>query len=442
MKCLRISVAAAILLLGCLAGSALISSRLATAQEKPSAKAKEAAKEKAPAPKPKTVPHREATHPLMGAINRLALPDHQYDLPDAVLSPDGTIFTAFLDWDGEDDTLRIASNDQSDWSDPQKPLVKGVLHAPAIALDGEETVHVIWPQTSLSDDTVDIFAATWDREDGLLDQTTIADTDAAEAFVDAGSDSQGRVWVVWQSFRAGEGDVYARCYDPAMGNWSSEIAVATERGGDWEPQLAFDSDGRAWVVWDSSRSHDTNEFNLYLACITLPSEPGAEPSVVKYPIAHTDRYEARASIAATSDGTGFWIAAEQGKSRWGLDSRGHDNGTGINAGKRVLFGRFDIASEAFTEIPLGPAGEAGNPVNVPVVGVDQEGNPVVAYRYFQRALWRIEVTTYRQDSGTWSARRRLEDSSYGQDRRLVFLPGSGDAAIRAIWPSDLRGTKA
>jgi hypothetical protein len=38
-----------------------------------------------------------------------------------------------------------------------------------------------------------------------------------------------------------------------------------------------------------------------------------------------------------------------------------ENETGINARKRVLFGKFDLATKQFTRIPLGPAGEAGLP---------------------------------------------------------------------------------
>jgi hypothetical protein len=159
--------------------------------------------------------------------------------------------------------------------------------------------------------------------------------------------------------------------------------------------LLFDPKGNAWIIYDSSRG---NEFNLYLAKVEANGE------VTEYPIGHTSKYEARASIAATVAGDGFWITAEQGKEKHGLDYRGHENDTGINARKRVLFGKFDLATKQFTRIPLGPAGEAGLPVNRPMVGVGKGGDPWVAYRYFNSALWRIAVTCYRQESKTWSSR--------------------------------------
>ena len=107
-----------------------------------------------------------------------------------------------------------------------------------------------------------------------------------------------------------------------------------------------------------------------------------------------------------------------------------------------MFGKFFIKSEKFTEIPLGPAGEAGLPVNRPMVGVGKGGDPWVAYRYFNSALWRIAVTCYRQESKTWSSRRRLPSSSYGQDRSISFLAPVDKGDIRICWPSDERPHKA
>ena len=158
----------------------------------------------------------------------------------------------------------------------------------------------------------------------------------------------------------------SRYFDNQKGKWSKELAVSDAQGGNWEPRIAFDKWGNAWIIYDSSRG---NEFNLYLARV----EPDGK--VTEYPIGHSSKYEARASIVATSEGEGFWIAAEQGKEKHGLDYRGHGNDTGINAGKRVLFGKFDLESKRFHEIPMGAAGRAGVPANRPMVGVSKDGNP-------------------------------------------------------------------
>ncbi len=381
------------------------------------------------------VPFLNTEISLVGEIKKLGQESMQYDLPDAVSGKNGRALIAHLIWDGAEDRLVLSRETEDGLQRLPGLLDKGVLHQPAIAIDGKGTVWVVWGRTQ-ENTSVDLIARslTPGKNQVLFGKKVIlADSPAAEAFVDAGTDSKGRVWMAWQSMRAGEADVYARFYDPASGKWSGEIAVATEKGGDWSPSLAFDNKGNAWIAYDGSRG---NEFNLYLAKV----EDGGK--VTEYPVGHSSRYEARASVVATAQGDGFWITAERGKEKHGLDYRGHENDTGINAQKRIMFGKFVIRSETFTEIPLGPAGEAGLPVNRPMIGVAKDGNPWVAYRYFNAALWRIAVTCYRQESKTWSSRRRLPSSGFGQDRSVSFLPPNGEGDIRICWPSDERPHKA
>lgn len=406
------------------------------AKEKPRAKGKAKAKAKAKNRRKRIVPEKEPEMPLAGDIVRIAREGLQIDLPAAAVTASGAVLIAAVEWDGETDALRLHRIGDSGGSDTVATLLESaVLHEPALAIDGEGTAWCFFGATHEDDETVDLLVRSWNHETGLGDLEVLSDSTAAEAFVDAGVDSEGRVWVTWQSFRAGEGDIFARWLDPEAGSWSETIAVSDRKGGDWEPEIAFDESGKAWVLYDSSRG---NEFDLYLARV----DP--EGTVEEFPVGHSDRYEARGSIVATADGEGFWIAAERGKRRWGLDSRGHRNETGINAGKTVLFGRFDIGTATFNEIPPGPAGLAGGngPINVPVVGVGSDGAPWLAYRYFQSALWRIALTAYRVEDDSWSSRRRLPESSYGQDRRSVLLPGADGGDIRILWPSDGRVHKA
>lgn len=411
-------------------------------KKKPAPEGKQAVKQPAKPPakkKPKTkffgqkpIPFLNTALPLAGTATRIGRKGIQCDLPAAVAGKDGKALVAYLEWDGETDRLILTRESDQGIEKVSQVVSKGVLHKPALAIDGKGTAWILWGETH-KDTTVNLKARPWSAEKGFGSPVTIADSDAAEAFVTAGTDSKGRVWASWQSFRAGEADVYARFLDLKSGKWSKEIAVAIQKGGDWEPSIAFDQEGHAWIVYDSSRG---NEFNLNLAKV---NEQG---QVKEFAIAHSPKYEARASITATAQGNGFWITAERGKEKHGLDYRGHGNDTGINAKKSVLFGKFEIASGKFTEISLGNAGKAGAPVNRPVVGVGKEGNPWVVYRYFNRALWRVAATGYRLDSKTWSSRRRIPDSSYGQDRTAVFLPSLGKGDLRLCWPSDERPNKA
>jgi len=380
----------------------------------------------------KPIPFINTALTFDGPINKIGRDGIQCDLPAAVSGKDGKALISYLEWDGKTDRLILSREIKKGFQQVSGDVAKGVLHKPAITIDGKGTAWIFWSETH-GDTTVDLKARSWSASKGFGSPLTLADSDAAEAFVVAGTDSNGRVWASWQSFRAGEADIYARFLDPKSGKWSKEIAVATQQGGDWEPSIAFDQKGQAWIVYDSSRG---NEFNLNLARVNDQGQTR------EFAIAHSPKYEARASITTTAQGDGFWITAERGKEKHGLDYRGHGNDTGINAKKSVLFGKFESATGKFTEIPLGHAGRAGNPVNRPVVGVGKDGNPWIAYRYFNRALWRIAATGYRLDSKTWSSRRRIPNSSFGQDRTAIFLPAHEKGDLRLCWPSDERPNKA
>ena len=380
----------------------------------------------------KPIPFINTALTFAGPMNKIGRDGIQCDLPAAVSGKDGKALISYLEWDGKTDRLILSREIKKGFQQVSGDVAKGVLHKPAITIDGKGTAWIFWSETH-GDTTVDLKARSWSASKGFGSPLTLADSDAAEAFVVAGTDSNGRVWASWQSFRAGEADIYARFLDPKSGKWSKEIAVATQQGGDWEPSIAFDQKGQAWIVYDSSRG---NEFNLNLARVNDQGQTR------EFAIAHSPKYEARASITTTAQGDGFWITAERGKEKHGLDYRGHGNDTGINAKKSVLFGKFESATGKFTEIPLGHAGRAGNPVNRPVVGVGKDGNPWVVYRYFNRALWRIAATGYRLDSKTWSSRRRIPNSSFGQDRTAIFLPAHEKGDLRLCWPSDERPNKA
>jgi hypothetical protein len=190
--------------------------------------------------------------PLIDSVQKFGKEGMQYDLPDAIIDRDGNTLITHLAWDGQKDRLILAKESNAGIRKVDKEVASGVLHAPALASEKKSAkVWVFWGTTS-KDTTVNIMARSWEPEKGFGTVITVADSKAAEAFLDAGTDAKGRVWVTWQSFRAGEGDIYARYLNPDSGKWSKEIPVSTHPGGDWEPRIAFDPKGNAWIIYDSS----------------------------------------------------------------------------------------------------------------------------------------------------------------------------------------------
>ena len=73
------------------------------------------------------------------------------------------------------------------------------------------------------------------------------------------ADSAGNVTLVWQSFRSGNGDIYARRLSGK--SWGPETRVSTSDANDWETAVALDKRGVAWISWDS---YDTGNYDVFL----------------------------------------------------------------------------------------------------------------------------------------------------------------------------------
>ena len=384
----------------------------------------------------------------LGDENRWALSDpalHQ-DFPDLCLDADGTPWIAYLRHDGKADTVRLAKKAAAGLEDVAALSEPGIAHQPAIARDGAGTLWIFWGQVGPKDVVQLRARSVRDGKPGEL--LTLAASDGSDTFADAGTDAAGRVWVVWQSHRRGAPDVYARYYDPKEAKWSAEMAVAADEAGDWEPRVAFDGKDGAWVVFDSARG---GEFNIYAARVGLDGQVDTKK------VTDSPDYEGRVSTASDGRG-GLWIAFERGKKRWGKDLRGHEGPKGLNGQKRVVLGRFDAATGRFAETaPLSPILAAWvqdqvkgkkaverrvmNALNLPALGVDAAGHPWLACRYYAEGRWRIAVARFDAARGVWSRPLPMEDSGFGQDRRTELVRDA-QGKLWACWPSDRRATKA
>ena len=266
-------------------------------------------------------------------------------------------------------------------------------------------------------------------------KVTLASSRRGEVFADAGTDSSGRVWVAWQSFRDGQSDIYVRNCEPAGVEWGKEIRITTDAANDWEPRLAFCKDGAA-VVFDSCRDGD---YNVYLAQVS----PDGEVKLTQ--VSNSPRYEARASIAASADSKGYYVAYESGREKWGHDTRSVNGSLGLNFDKRICVAYVDSASGKVTPVedptPVLRSAilDAKSPmqvvrVNLPKIAVDSLGRPWLACRLCVGMFWQIGVTRYDTATKTWSKPEALPDSTFSQDRNCAW---SGQPSWLA-WPSDKR----
>lgn len=354
------------------------------------------------------------------------------DFPSGTVASDGTSWLAYIEHDGRADRLRIARHTKDGLEQGPYLSEPGVIHQPALTADTRGGLWCFWGE--LDDRGVIRLRARRFHGGNLEPTTDLATSAASDSFAHAGTDPTGRVWVTWQSLRRGQADVYCRHLDPATRQWSEEIRVTQSDGGNWEPQIAF-AGGDAWIAYDSSR---TGEFNLQLARVT------PRGIVTEHQLTDSPDYEARVSIVADAQRDRLWIAAERGRRRWGLDSRGHQPEDALNGQKRILLGRFDLKTSRFTEVPVAGQGRplpmGASNVNLPVVALSPDGMPLLAYRVFTANRWQIALIRHNPEGKHWTTPKVIPDSSFGQDRRATFLPTAGNR-LQLAWPSDKRTTK-
>ena len=371
---------------------------------------------------------------------RLVLRDdtRHRDFPDFVIGPDLRLWMVFIEHAEGRDTVQLATRSEGGWKIVAAMSQPGVAHQPAIASDGEGGVWCFWGQVN-ADDVMTLRARRFIAGKAEEEIEIAALPDAGNSFADSGTDAAGRVWVTWQEVRPGASQVWARHWMATGKAWSKPVRVSTlVDGGNWEPRVAFTDTAGAWIVYDSSVG---SEFNLRLARVGLDS------AVEDKMLVQTPDYEARASLAADGKG-GLWIAAERGRQQWGMDSRGHENDLGLNAQKRLLLGRYDIASGVFSEVVVpdkgrptpAPDPSPGFAVNVPSVAVREDGQVWLSYRYFANQFWRGAITRFDPATQRWHEPAALPESTMGQDRHQELHLGP-KGGVWVSWATDHRTTK-
>lgn len=402
----------------------------------------------------------------------------QSDFPSMCVDSGGTPYVAYVQWDTKQDTLHLAKLSDGALTDVQTVGQPGIIHQPALAADGNSTLHVVWSQVNEMD-VMDLKAAR--IRDGKVEGevTTLATSpNGGNVFAKSGTDASGNVWVVWQGMRGKLGDVFCRVFDAKKGEWSAEIVVADDAGGDWEPCLAFAGNDGAWVLYDSSLG---NEFNIYATHVGADLKTGKPKTLIA-----TNRYEGRVSAVGSKDGKSIWLACERGNEQWGLDMRAHGGQVGLNGRRDLVIAHWDLASDKVEEVPgpdrlfaelPGPktpataaAPRANNPkakakaeerakaqaaalkakgkpapneigsLNLPHVMLDGAGRPWLTVRYFKNFCWQLALTRYEATTKQWTKPVLLPESAYSQDRQTTHALGK-DGRLWLAWPSDRRTSK-
>ena len=259
-------------------------------------------------PRPRWIPQGGVTH-----YQNVGHEYRQDDMPSIASSPDGSLWVAWISFDGSRDDIAIRHRRvHGSWQNLQwVPGSDGDNWAPQVSVDGANRVWVVW---SLQvEGNWDIYARRFDPEESRWSQLEQLSSDPLpDIHPRVSSDGQGGAALAWQGFRttgAGTGsDIFLRVLKGDQ--WTDAVQVTRDAANEWEPAVAVDSEGVAWIAYDSYRQGNCDVFLARVA--------RGEVTESAIPVAVTPRFEARAAVAVDTAGR-VWVTWERGPSNWGKD---------------------------------------------------------------------------------------------------------------------------
>jgi len=204
------------------------------------------------------------------------------------------------------DQVLLLRLDDDQWTDPLPVTPPGRdVYRTALAVDDSERAWVFWSENRRGN--WDVYARRLGG-DRFADEVRLSDDPGSDSFPVATADSEGRVWVVWQAFRD-DGDAAILARRQKGDDFEATLVIADSPANEWSPAIAAAKDGRIAITWDSYAAGD------YDVWCRVVRDGKLDPSI---PIATSRRAEMRP--AATFDGAGrLWVAYEDSPEDWGKD---------------------------------------------------------------------------------------------------------------------------
>jgi hypothetical protein len=225
----------------------------------------------------------------------------------------GKHYLAWVAYQKEKDRVLLAERDGPDgkWSEPVEVAGAGDHFRVALANLHDDTIWVVW--SSQRNHNWDLYGRPY--KDGKLgDEVRLTDAPGPDIWHRMTTDGRGRAWLVWQGFRDGQSDIFARCAD--TDGWHEPVKVSRGPGRSWDPCVAADTkEDRVWIGWDQYNNYLAN----YAVCIRSISG-GREPKLGDLLLPDKNaKFHAHISLACDNEG-GLWAAWDTSGEQWGKDT--------------------------------------------------------------------------------------------------------------------------
>ena len=266
--------------------------------------------------KPSDLPASDSMHILSTRVEVRRVPtveavttdEFEDDYSVMVISEAGSLSLAWIGYKNEGDQVFVRGRSPDGSWGEITPVqgASGDLQGLAAAHDGNGALHLVWSKRSGGDwhlMSAKRTSGTWSSPQ------TLTSGSGNNIFPVMASDRQGSLHVAWQSARNGFSAIYYKALREAA--WSAELALSDPgAANDWYPGIATDTQGTAWVVWDS---YAGGSYNIRMR----PVREGRAGNLMK--VTDTPRYHGNPSVAVDAEDR-VWVSYDEAEENWGKDT--------------------------------------------------------------------------------------------------------------------------
>jgi lysophospholipase L1-like esterase len=176
--------------------------------------------------------------------------------PVLVAGPAGTLWLAWVGFDGMDDEIFASTWDGRSWSAPQQVSADDdepslYDRQPRLAVDPDGKPWLVWTghQAGVDDE---IYASHWTGSAWTAEQAISHDDAALDVSPSLALDTQGQPWVVWQGRVDSHLRILVSHWDASRSVWTAETEASSPLGSEVAedlPALSSDAHGRIHLAW-------------------------------------------------------------------------------------------------------------------------------------------------------------------------------------------------
>jgi hypothetical protein len=358
----------------------------------------------------------------------------EHDYPSLAIASDGSAWSAWQVYQDGGDRVLVAHSTGTGWSAPEPLTEAGQdIFRTAIAQDARGRIWVVWSQRT--GQTWDLTARVNDGR-GWSAPRKLTNGNAPNFFHKLTRDTAGNLHLVWVAHIDGVSHVmWSRLAGDA---WSSPAEISGPSA--WMPDAAADSQGNLWVAWDSYRNRN---YDIFLRRIGADGTPGPLQPVTKSP-----RFQAHVSLAVDRAGR-VWLAWDESGANWGKDWARDDTwrGTTLYTDRRPRVAVLENGKWSQPADPMGAMPARYNRyVEAPKLAADGAGRIWLALEtrvstamnrsdwWANNGRWEVFLTAYEGDR--WRPATPLPLSSTRPDGALQMAAAT--SGVWQVWTNDNR----